>query len=317
MTACKLGLVLGSGSARGWAHIGVIRALAEAGIKPDIICGSSIGALVGAAHASGNLDALEKWVRALTFWDVVRLLDVRMQGGLIEGVTLMDSFRDTISGTSIEHLSLPFAAVATDLGNGHEVWLQQGPLLPAVRASIALPGLFSPTRINDRWLVDGGLVNPVPISLCRAMGADFIIAVNLNSDIVGRHLAPKTKRKKVAPEEAEGRRDLFDQLLRQLNSGLRERALNAWHRERGDDGEAPPGLFEVLASSINIMQDRITKSRMAGDPPDVLLSPQLGQLGLLEFDRAGEAIDEGIACVKRQLPQLQQTLERLHRQDST
>jgi NTE family protein len=312
MADFKIGLVLGSGSARGWAHIGVIRALAEAGIKPDLICGSSIGALVGAAHASGNLDTLEKWVRALTFWDVVRLLDVKMQGGLIEGVTLMDSFRETISGTSIEHLSIPFAAVATDLGNGHEVWLQQGPLLPAVRASIALPGLFSPTRIDGRWLVDGGLVNPVPISLCRAMGADFIIAVNLNSDIVGRHLAPRTKQKKETEEPAEGRRDLFDQLLKQINSGLRERALTAWRRERGN-GDEPPGMFEVLASAINIMQDRITKSRMAGDPPDQLLSPQLGQLGLLEFDRAGEAIEEGVDCVKRQLPQLQQALERQRR----
>lgn len=310
MTATRIGLVLGSGSARGWAHIGVIRALADAGIRPDIVCGSSIGALVGAAHASGNLQALEEWVRALTFWDVVRLLDIKMQGGLIEGVTLMDSFRDKIRDVNIEQLSLPFAAVATDLANGHEVWLQQGPLLPAVRASIALPGLFSPTRIDERWLVDGGLVNPVPISLCRAMGADVIIAVNLNSDIVGRHLAPKTKRKKAAPAEESGRRDLFDQLLQQLNGGLRERALNAWRRERDADGGAPPGLFEVLASSINIMQDRITKSRMAGDPPDVLLSPQLGQLGLLEFDRASEAIGEGIDCVKRQLPQLQQALER-------
>lgn len=310
MAANRIGLVLGSGSARGWAHIGIIRALAEADIQPDIICGSSIGALVGAAHASGNLDVLEQWVRALTFWDVVRLLDIKMQGGLIEGVTLMDSFHDKIRDANIEQLNLPFAAVATDLGSGHEVWLQKGPLLPAVRASIALPGLFSPTRIDERWLVDGGLVNPVPISLCRAMGADFIIAVNLNSDIVGRHLAPKTKRKKApGKEETEGRRDLFDQLLKQLNSGLRERALTAWRHER-TSGDEPPGMFEVLASSINIMQDRITKSRMAGDPPDVLLSPQLGQLGLLEFDRASEAIDEGVACVKRQLPQLQQALER-------
>lgn len=309
MTGNRIGLVLGSGSARGWAHIGVIRALADAGIEPDIVCGSSIGALVGAAHASGNLGVLEQWVRALTFWDVVRLLDIKMQGGLIEGVTLMESFRDKIRDVDIEQLNLPFAAVATDLGSGHEVWLQRGPLLPAVRASIALPGLFSPTRIDGRWLVDGGVVNPVPISLCRAMGADFIIAVNLNSDIIGRHLAPKGKRKKETAGAETGRRDLFDQLLKQLNSGLRERALNAWRRER-HDAEAPPGLFEVLASSINIMQDRITKSRMAGDPPDILLSPQLAQLGLLEFDRASEAIEEGVACVKRQLPQLQQTLER-------
>ncbi len=307
----SIGLVLGSGSARGWAHIGVIRALAEHGIRPDFVCGSSIGALVGGAYASGNLDALERWVRKLTFWDVVKLMDVKLKGGLIEGANLIDSFRDQVRERAIEQLELPFAAVATDLGNGQEVWLQEGNLLEAVRASIALPGLFSPARIDERWLVDGGLVNPVPISLCRAMGAETIIAVNLNSDIVGRHLAPRGRRD-AQPKGAAAppSRDLFDQWMQQLNSGLRERALSAWRRER-DNGDETPGLLEVLASSINIMQDRITKSRMAGDPPDLLLSPQLAQLGLLEFDRAEEAITEGHACVQRTQPELERLLTRL------
>lgn len=303
----KVGLVLGSGSARGWAHIGVIRALAAAGIQPDIVCGSSIGALVGAALASGNLDLLEQWVRALTFWDVVRLLDVKLEGGLIEGASLMDSFHDKIHDTNIEQLPLPFAAVATDLGNGHEVWLQRGPLPQAVRASIALPGLFSPVRQDGHWLVDGGLVNPVPVSLCRAMGADFIIAVNLNSDIVGRHLAPRPPR----PLPPAGERDLFDQLLHRLNSDLRDRALHHWRKDHLQ--EEVPGLFEVVATAINIMQDRITRSRMVGDPPDLLLSPSLAQLGLLEFDRADEAIVEGADCVERNRAQLDHALARFRR----
>ncbi len=300
----KVGLVLGSGAARGWAHIGVIRELEENGIRPDIICGCSIGALVGAAYAAGKLDALENWVRQLSFWDVVRLLDVKFNGGLIEGNSLMEFLRDTLHDGPIEALSLPFAAVATDLETGQEIWLRDGPLLPAMRASIAMPGLFSPIQHDTRWLVDGGLVNPVPISLCRAMGAHTLIAVNLNSDIVGKHFSAGVEQcdsDKEAPDEE--RRDLLNQWLRQLNGGLREKVLSAWRGEkRGQDDM--PGLLEVVASSINIMQDRITKSRMAGDPPDSLLTPRLGWLGLLEFDRAEAAITEGRAAARRALPEL-------------
>ncbi|MCW8906246.1 MAG: patatin-like phospholipase RssA [Sedimenticola sp.] len=295
MEKLRIGLALGSGSARGWAHIGVIKALEEQGIKPDIVAGCSVGALVGAAYCGGNLDGLEQWVRDLSFWDVVKLLDVRMAGGLIEGGSLMGSFEDKIRDANIEDLPLPFAAVASDLGSGREIWLQKGALMAAVRASIALPGLFSPVELEGRWLVDGGLTNPVPVSLCRAMGADVIIAVNLNSDIVGRHLRSRNGTRSAIRSE---QRDLFRQLMKRVNSGLLESLLAHWSQEKRDR-KAVPGMFEVMASSINIMQDRITKSRMAGDPPDVLLSPRLAQLGLLEFDRAEEAIDEGQESVQR------------------
>jgi NTE family protein len=296
MGAARIGLALGSGSARGWAHIGVIRALEEEGIKPGIVCGSSIGSLVGGAYAADCLDALEGWVRALSVWDVVRLLDVRLAGGLIDGKTLMDSIKGQISGLNIEQLDIPYGAVATDLGNGREIWLQKGDLLQAIRASIALPGLFSPHLLNDRWLVDGGLTNPVPVSLCRAMGAEVIIAVNLNSDILGKHLKPR----KAKARQPSLQQDILGQLLSRLNNELGEKAL-AVLRGNEDAALEVPGLFEVVASSINIMQDRITKSRMAGDPPDVLLSPRLGELALLEFDRADEAIEEGYDCVKRSM----------------
>jgi len=291
----RIGLVLGSGSARGWAHIGVIRALEEQGIKPDIVAGCSIGALVGAAYCGDSLDALEKWVRKLSFWDMVKLMDLRLVGGLIEGDSLMAAFADRLSDIAVEDLPIPFAAVATDLGNGREIWLQEGSLHTTVRASLALPGLFSPMCVDKRWLVDGGLTNPVPVSLCRAMGADVIIAVNLNGDIVGRHLRMSDNSKK---ESADDERDLLSQLLKKLNNGVLESKLMAWSRERKKTVPIP-GLFEVMATSINIMQDRITRARLAGDPPDLMLSPRLAQLGLLDFDRADDAITEGYECVRR------------------
>ncbi len=295
MKSPRIGLVLGSGSARGWAHIGVIRALEELGIHPDVVCGSSIGALVGASYASGQLEMLEKWACTLAFWDVVKLLDIKLSGGLIEGASLMESMREQFEGHTIESLQLPFTAVATDLGSGREVWLQKGDIRSAVRASMALPGLFTPAQIDHQWLVDGGVVNPVPVSIARAMGAEIIIAVNLNEDILGRHLPAATQPE--IPEE----RDLFSQLMERLNLGLHEKTVSSW---RGNNNKKyvegiQPGLFEVMASAINIMQVQITHHRMAGDPPDVLITPRLGHLGLLEFDRAVEAINEGRAAVER------------------
>lgn len=304
MTNPRIGLALGGGSARGWAHIGVLRALERRGVRPDVIGGSSIGALVGGAYASGNLDTLENWARDLDFWDVVRLLDVRFDGGLIRGDSLIRSVRERLGDLSIEQLPFPFGAVATDLVGGREMWLQSGPLVSAIRASMALPGLLAPVREGNRWLADGGLVNPVPVSLCRALGAERIVAVNLNGDIVGRHLAARRARSEPA-EAAEG--PVFDQLLERLHNGLREQALSAWRRRREDPDDLP-GLFEVMASAINIMQDRITRVRMADDPPDILVTPHLGHLGLLEFDRAAEAIRAGEEAVEAVRPQLETVL---------
>ena len=184
----RVGLALGSGSARGWAHIGVIRALEQAGIRPDYVCGTSIGALVGAAYAAGELDRFEQWVLGLGIKDVVGFMDVSLGGGLFKGERLMGFFRDHFADRPIEQLAMPFAAVATALHNGAEIWLRRGSTLDAVRASIAMPGLFAPVLYDGMVLVDGGLVNPVPVSLARAMGADILIAVDLGSDILGRHL---------------------------------------------------------------------------------------------------------------------------------
>ena len=187
MGDCKIGLALGGGSARGWAHIGVLRALNEAGIYPDIIAGTSIGAVVGGCYVAGELDALEQFARELTRRKVLGFLDFNFSGsGLINGQRLCDILEDTLKGVTIEDLSKRFVAVATEIGTGHEIWLSRGRLVDAMRASYALPGIFRPVAINGRWLFDGALVNPIPVSVCRALGARYVIAVNLNSDTSGR-----------------------------------------------------------------------------------------------------------------------------------
>ena len=184
MASPRIGLALGSGAARGWSHIGIIEALAEAGIEPDIVCGCSMGALVGAAHVAGELPALKDFAQSLTWPQIARMLDVRLSGGgLIAGQEIVAFLRKLKISAPITTYSKPFAAVATDLESGREIWLREGPIDAAVRASISIPGIPSPARHADRWLVDGGLVNPVPVSVCRALGADVVIAVNLNGDI--------------------------------------------------------------------------------------------------------------------------------------
>ena len=235
-------------------------------------------------------------------------MDVRLVegGGFIQGKRLMDFLKPHIGEIDIEKLPKAFATVATDLSSGREVWFRTGPLIDAVRASISLPGIFTPVETDGEWLVDGGLVNPVPVSLCRAMGARVVIAVNLNGDIVGRHLrktgSTSDKDKKISTES---------RLLEKLYSSLKKHAPSLKNNtERSNEDR--PGLFDVLASSINIMQDRITRSRMAGDPPDITLSPRLGHIGLLEFDRATEAINEGRKCVERMLPALKDILDARH-----
>lgn len=290
----RLGIALGSGAARGWAHIGILRALEEAGIVPDIVAGTSIGALVGAAYASGRLDRLEQWVVQIDWWEIIRYMDLRLGG--VEGERLMQAFRERVEEALIETLPKPFGAVATDLHTGREVWFQNGSLLEAVRASIALPGLFSPVRYQGRWLVDGGLVDPLPISLCRAIGAEQVIAVNLNGDIVGRHFNLRTMRRAVP-----------NPLLARLSAGW-QAVLGNHQPAMPESEEEPPGLFDVMAGAISIMQDRITRTRMAGDPPDVVFAPRLTHLGLMDFDHAAEAIAAGMDCVRRQMPLLRDVL---------
>jgi NTE family protein len=296
----KIGLALGSGASRGWSHIGVINALAEKNINPDIICGTSIGALVGAAYVSNNLGKLENWVSSLTKIETARFFEINKS---FNGFVNADKFHDFLKKyvaddeADIESCEKKYAAVATELETGREVWKTSGPLLEAVWASIALPGLFPAIRNNDKWLVDGGLVNPVPVSVCRALGADIVIAVNLNGDILGKHLDKSSK----VTETETGIVDKISALVSEYAPSL--------FNNSGDDEEQPPNLLDAIAGSVNITQDRITRSRMAGDPPDIMLRPKLADIGLLEFYRAQEAIEEGKECVRRMNSELQHVLE--------
>jgi NTE family protein len=292
----RVGLALGSGSARGWAHLGVIRVLEQAGIRPDIVCGTSIGALVGAAYAADELENFEKWLRGLGIADVISFMDVRMNGGMIKGERLMEFFRRSFIDRPIEELAIPFAAVATALHTGTEVWLREGSTIEAVRASIALPALFTPVVHDGRILVDGGLVNPVPVSLARAMGADIVIAVDLNSNRLDRHRSEESE-KETPPGE-------ISEWMRKLQENL-----GAFIPERAEDEPRLPSILDVITSSINIMQQRISRSRMSGDPPDVIVSPRLAQIGLLDFHRSKEAIAEGKRAMEAALPDIEAILK--------
>ena len=296
----RIGLALGGGSARGWAHIGVIHALKDAGIEPDIVCGTSIGALVGAAYVDGDLERLEAWVRSLRLQTVVSFLDFSLGSGLIKGDKLIEFFRSHFVDRDIRELARPFGAVATDLQHGREVWLREGVVSDAVRASIALPGLFTPVMRDGVWLVDGGLVNPVPVSLCRAMGADLVIAVDLNTDRLGYHLKPKpikAARKRTTAETE----TLADTVMARIQAGMSQIGLNG---NGADNGPRLPAMLDVLASSLTIMQVMITRSRLAGEPADVMVTPLLADLGLMEFHRASVAIDAGRRAVAAAMPQI-------------
>jgi NTE family protein len=293
-------LALGGGVARGWAHIGAVRALRRYGIEPDVIVGSSVGALVGGMYLAGKLSALEDWAKRLTKLKIVSYLDLRLtSGGLIGGSHLVAEMRRYLGDTTIESLGTPFVAVATDLVTGHEVWLQEGPLVEAMRASFSLPGVFPPVSIDQRWLVDGALVNPVPVSVCRALGCRMVIAVNLSADLIGKARRPGSQ----VPTAAGF--DLIKLLEERPAAGVPPTStLNALTRRIFRRDYEGPSLFGVMVSSFGIITDRVTRSRLAGEPPDVHIAPRLGHIGLLEFDRAEEAIAEGEAAVERAVPDL-------------
>ncbi len=291
----KLGIALGSGSARAWSHIGVLRALAEFDIRPDIVTGASAGALVGAAYASGQLDELEIWARELTRTDVWRLLDATFSGGgVMRGDRLMAAVAQRLEDYEIESLTCPFGAVAADLHSGREVWLRNGSMLDAVRASSGLPGLFTPVRSGERWLIDGGVVNPVPVSLCRVLGADCVIAVNLNHSVLQRGSTVHSIEQDVVEETKPARITASEPINKWIN--VLDEFLNS---RRPDPDDREPGMIEVMSATINIMQDHITRSRMGGDPPDLMITPRFTDYQMMDFHRASEAIELGYAAVQR------------------
>jgi NTE family protein len=293
----RVGIALGGGAARGWAHIGVIQALAERGIVPGVVSGASIGSLVGAALASGKLPDLQDWVLSLRRLDVLGLLDASLRGGVIEGNRVMHAVKNVISDHNIEDLELPFGAVATDLQRGRTVWLREGSTISAVRASCAMPGLFRPVRYQGVWLVDGGLVDPVPVTLCRMLGADVVIAVNLSAyrhRLAARTFRPGVPSVAEIPEDDTAESSYLDQ-IQQLVAGL---------FDRQDDSEREPALLDVVSSAINIMQERVTRSRLAGDPPELEIAPDVHEIGLMDFHRAALAVERGRRAVDQRADEL-------------
>jgi NTE family protein len=304
MNKTNIGIALGGGAARGWAHIGVMRALDEAGIKVGMIAGTSIGAVVGGCYAAGKLGQLEEFVRVLTPRSVLRFLDLDLRGGLLSGTRLRHALDEELAAILMEDLPATFVAVATEFGTGREIWLNSGPLVNAIRASYALPGVFRPMRINGRWLMDGAFVNPVPVAVCRAYGASMVIAVNLHHSGVSRTA--------LVPLEASAREVLADNGAAPPPAKKRGIPIlrNFRHQVFGKgNGDAPPGISRVLLEAFNVTQDRIARARLAGDPPDVTITPRLGAMGLFDFHKADFAIEEGYQATRRQLEEIARTLQ--------
>jgi len=301
----KIGLALGGGAARGWSHIGVLRVLEEAGIVPDVIAGCSIGAVVGGCYAAGKLDELEAFALSLTKRRVMGLLDFHFSGaGLIAGGRLQKLLDQDLTDQRVETLPIKFCTIATELTSGHEIWLTRGPLVKAMRASYALPGVFDPVLIKGRWLMDGALVNPIPITAARALGADLVICVNLNGEVRVRGTVIQSYDAETSDE--------------QEIEGVIEEAPRRWGLFSGSRAEKQrkpnaPGLATVMVDAFNITQDRIARSRLAGDPPDIMIAPKLAKMGLFEFHRAQECIGLGRQAAERALPDILELIQETER----
>jgi NTE family protein len=299
-----VGLALGGGAARGFAHIGIIRTLVAHGIIPHVVVGTSIGSVVGGAYVAGHLDTLEEWARGLQPRNILGYLDIRLNGsGLIGGEKLAAQLEASLGRTRIEDLPMKYASVATEVRTGHEIWLTHGRIVEAMRASYALPGIFAPVLVGDRWLVDGALVNPVPVSAARALGAEIVIAANLSSDVFTHSTTIYSHGQPVAVPET-----VIDQA-----PAPRRRFGKFFSPERAVKreffgGGGRPGISSVMADAFNIMQDRITRARLAGDPPDLLITPRVGQIGWFDFHRAADLIAFGARAAERALNSIEEAI---------
>jgi NTE family protein len=298
-----IGLALGGGAARGFAHIGIVRTLVAHGIIPDVVVGTSVGAVVGGTYAAGQLDRLEEWARSLLPRNIFGYLDIRLNGsGLIGGDKLAAQLEAALGDTLIEQLPLKFASVATEVRTGHEIWLTHGRIVEAVRASYALPGIFSPVLVGDRWLVDGALVNPVPVSAARALGAEIVIAANLSSDVFTHSTTIFAHGPSGAPEPV-------IEVVPGPKRGLGKFFSPERTMKREFFGSAGrPGISTVMVDAFNIMQDRITRARLAGDPPDLLITPRVGQIGWFDFHRADDLIAHGARAAERAIESIQEAI---------
>src|SRR6478672_10063780 len=303
-----IGLALGGGAARGFAHIGILRTLIASGIVPDVVVGTSIGAVVGGLYAAGRLDTLEEWGRSLQgMRNILGYLDIRLNGsGLIGGEKLAIRLEEAVGQTLIEDLPIKLPTVATEVRTGHEIWLTRGRVVDAMRASYALPGIFAPVLIGDRWLVDGALVNPVPVSAARAFGAEIVIAANLSSDVFA-HSTTIYSHGRVPEVTVTPVPEVLDPAppprgLKRLFSA--ERTM----KREFFGSTTRPGISTVMVDAFNIMQDRITRARLAGDPPDLLISPRVGRIAWFDFHRADDLIAHGARAAERAIDSIQEAI---------
>ena len=262
----KIGIALGSGAARGLAHLGVLKVLEEEGVKIDCVSGASAGSIIGAFLAAGKLKELNSFCSRLTSWDSLKLIDPILipKTGLVEGKKVEKFFRDYLGDLKIEELEIPFACVATDFYSGSEVILKSGDLVTAVRASISIPGIFKPVKMNDMMLVDGGVVNPVPVKVVRDLGAEIVIAVDV-SPRVSQNIVFSGNGKVMKSDSLLAKKSSFE----------------------------PPNVFEIIIGSIAIMEIQINKMRMKSEKPDVIIKPELNDLGLFDFHKYRLGVNEG------------------------
>ncbi len=299
----ELGLALGGGMARGFAHIGVLKVLNKHNIFPSIIAGTSIGAVVGGCYLSGKLDKFEQWALSLNRLKILSYLDFRVRSaGLVGGKRLKKTLSEHFDGLEFKDLPHKFICIATDLATGHEVWIRDGLLMDAMTASFALPGVFPPVRLKERNLVDGALVNPCPISPCQALGARMTIAIDLNTDLIGKSAKPGTNYQTITGFDVFNSKDVPLEQQKKFKASALSRRL--FRRESHN-----PSLFGVMVSGLGIVQDRLTRSRLAGEPPDIHIKPSIGHIGLLEFERAEELIKQGEEAAEKMIPEIKAAMQ--------
>ncbi len=297
-----IGIALGSGMARGFAHIGVLKTLNKHGIYPTVVAGTSIGALVGGSYLTGKLQDLEDWALALNRFKVFSYIDLRVRSaGIIGGKKVEKMMENYFGDTTLSNLPHPFIAIASDLTTGHEVWLREGRLVDVMRASFSLPGVFTPIYHNHRHLVDGALVNPVPVSVCRSLGARLTIAIDLHADMIGKAVKPGKSYQTVAGFDIFNKDDVPPEEQKKFKGSFAKRLFGR--------KENSPSLFGVMVSSLGILQDRLTRSRLAGDPPDIHIKPRVGHIGMLEFERADELIKLGEEAAERAIPHIKAAMQ--------
>jgi NTE family protein len=305
-----LGLALGAGGARGMAHVGVLKGLSEAGIRVDAIAGTSIGALVGAVYAAGQLENFEQRIRSLELADVVRLFDpVWPRSGLLSGGRAVEFLTGVLGTWRIEDLPIPFAAVSVDLVTGEEVLIRSGRVIDAVRASISIPGIFVPHRSGNRVLVDGALRNPVPVSALEELGADVRVAVNLHHVPVREISRPSRATAGGSRSRPRIRTRVSEALERGLSRLRRGSRTSSSPAEEVED-EAAPNLLEILAASMSVLEYELARHRLRHDPVHVVIEPDVHGIRTFEFQKARQAIAAGLRDVAPHIPEIQRRVSR-------